>query len=135
MLTPEQKHRLRKSFSLLERQSHVAALVFYQHLFKLAPELRSSFDSDIESRAMRLMDKIANALSLLEKPEELTPALEDLGARHLEYATGTESFRHVGHALIFMVSSVLGKNFDDETRDAWTRLCEVVEEFRPKASH
>lgn len=134
MLPPDQKHRLRKSFALLERQSHVAALVFYQNLFKLNPALRSSFDGDIESRAFVLMDKLANALSLLEKPDELIPALEDLGAKHLEYESSDDNFKNVAQALLQMLSSVLGKSFDEETKAAWTRLCEVVEEYRPKIS-
>lgn len=134
MLPPDQKHRLRKSFALLERQSHVAALVFYQNLFKLNPDVRATFDADIELRAFTLMDKLANALSLLEKPEELIPALEDLGAKHLEYKSGTDNFKNVAAALLLMLSNVLGKSFDDETRAAWVRLCEVVEEYRPKIS-
>lgn len=132
MLTLDQKHRLRKSFALLERQSHVAALVFYQNLFKLDPELRSSFDADIESRAYTLMDKLANALSLLEKPDELTPALEDLGSKHLEYNSSDDNFKNVAQALLQMLSNVLGKSLDDETQQAWVRLCEVVNESRPK---
>lgn len=132
MLPPDQKYVLRKSFALLERQSHVAALVFYQNLFKLAPALRSSFDSDIESRAFMMMDKLANALSLLEKPDELKAALEDLGAKHLEYDSAHDNFSIVAKALIQMLASVLGKNFDDETRHAWTQLCEVVEKHRSR---
>ncbi|WAC20564.1 globin domain-containing protein [Luteolibacter sp. SL250] len=125
---------MRKSFALLERQSHVAALVFYQNLFKLNPELRASFDTDIESRAFTLMDKLANALSLLEKPDELIPALEDLGAKHLEYESEADNFKNVAAALLLMLSNVLGKSFDEETRAAWIRLCEVVDEYRPKLS-
>ncbi len=134
MLPLDQKYRLRKSFALLERQSHVAALVFYQNLFRLNPELRSTFDSDIELRAITLMDKLANALSLLEKPDELIPVLEDLGAKHLDYKSGSDNFKNVAAALLLMLSNVLGKSFDGETRAAWVRLCEVVEEYRPKIS-
>ncbi len=112
----------------------MAALVFYQNLFKLNPELKATFDSDIELRAITLMDKLANALSLLEKPDELIPALEDLGAKHLDYKSGSDNFKNVAAALLLMLSNVLGKNFDDETRAAWARLCEVVEEYRPKIS-
>jgi methyl-accepting chemotaxis protein len=134
VLPPDQKHRLRKTFALLERQSHVAALVFYQNLFKLNPELRPSIDGDIETRAIILMDKLANALSLLEKPEELIPALEDLGAKHLEYESTTDNFKNVADALLLMLSNVLGKSFDGETRAAWVRLCEVVDVHRPKVA-
>ena len=55
MLDPDQKHRLRKTFALVERQSHVAALVFYQRLFELDPMLRPLFKTDIEEQAAKLM--------------------------------------------------------------------------------
>jgi methyl-accepting chemotaxis protein len=134
VLPPDQKHRLRKSFALLERQSHVAALVFYQNLLKRNPNLRTSFSTDIESRAAIMMDKLANALSLLEKPDELIPALEDLGAKHLEYEAKENSFKNVADALLLMLANVLGEKLDPETRAAWVRLCEVVDEYRPKIS-
>jgi hypothetical protein len=39
---------LRSSFARIERQSGIAALVFYRSLFTLAPSLRALFRSDIE---------------------------------------------------------------------------------------
>ena len=55
MLSPEQKHRLRKTFATVERQSHVAALVFYQRLFELAPETRALFGNDMDAQAQKVM--------------------------------------------------------------------------------
>lgn len=128
MLDPEQKHRLRKTFALVERQSHVAALVFYQRLFELDPMLRPLFKNDIEEQAAKLMDMLASALSLLEKPEELTDTLEQLGARHVGYGVKTEHYATVGEALLSMLSSVLGKDFDPQTRQTWTALYQVIAE-------
>ncbi|MEK7950746.1 globin domain-containing protein [Luteolibacter soli] len=122
MLDPEQKHRLRKTFALVERQSHVAALVFYQRLFELNPMLRPLFKTDIELQAAKLMEMLSTALSLLEKPEELTETLEELGARHVAYGVKTEHYDTVGEALLAMLSSVLGKDFNADARKAWTEL-------------
>ena len=126
MLDPEQKHRLRKTFDLVERQSHVAALVFYQRLFDLDPMLRPLFKTDIEEQAAKLMDMLASALSLLEKPDELADTLEQLGARHVAYGVKTGHYATVGEALLAMLSSVLGKDFDPQTRQAWAALYQVI---------
>src|SRR6218665_1586542 len=96
MLDPEQKHRLRKTFALVERQSHVAALVFYQRLFELDPSLRPLFKTDIEVQATKLIDMLGSALSLLEKPEEFNEVLEELGARHVTYGVKTEHYAVTG---------------------------------------
>lgn len=126
MLDAEQKHRLRKTFATVERQSHVAALVFYQRLFELNPMLRPLFKTDIELQAAKLMDMLATALSLMEKPEELTETLEELGARHVTYGVRTEHYETVGEALLAMLSSVLGKDFTPDTRKVWTELYQFI---------
>lgn len=126
MLDPEQKHRLRKTFALVERQSQVAALVFYQRLFELNPMLRPLFKTDIELQAAKLMDMLATALSLMEKPDELNETLEELGARHVGYGVKTEHYETVGEALIAMLSTVLGKEFTGDTRKAWTELYQFI---------
>ncbi|HVJ46471.1 MAG TPA: globin domain-containing protein [Luteolibacter sp.] len=128
MLDPEQKHRLRKTFALVERQSHVAALVFYQRLFELDPSLRPLFKTDIEVQANKLMEMLGAALSLLERPEELTEVLEELGARHVNYGVKTEHYATVGQALLDMLASVLDKEFDANTRIAWTDLYVAISE-------
>ena len=126
MLDAEQKHRLRKTFATVERQSQVAALVFYQRLFDLNPMLRPLFKTDIELQAAKLMDMLSTALSLLEKPEELTETLEELGVRHVTYGVRTEHYDTVGAALLAMLSTVLGKDFTPDTRKAWTELYQFI---------
>lgn len=126
MLDPEQKHRLRKTFALVERQTHIAALAFYQRLFEADPSLRPLFKNDIEKQAEKLMDMLASALSLLEKEEELTQVLEDLGARHVAYGVRPEHYATVGEALLEMLSSVLGADFDPRTRLAWMDLYRYI---------
>lgn len=128
MLNPEQKHRLRKTFATVERQSHVAALVFYQRLFELDPALRPLFKTDIELQAGKLIDMLASALSLLERPGDLTSILEDLGARHAGYGVKTEHYATVGMALLAMLENVLGGDFTAETRRAWTDLYGLISE-------
>jgi len=126
VLDAEQKHRLRKTFAIVERQSHVAALVFYQRLFEINPMLRPLFKTDIELQAAKLMDMLALALSLLEKPDELLETLEELGARHVIYGVRTEHYDTTGEALLAMLSTVLGKEFTTETRRAWTELYQLI---------
>ena len=126
VLTADQIHRLRKSFIHVERQSHVAALVFYQRLFELDPTLRPLFKTDIELQAQKLLEMLAAALSLLERPGELASTLEDLGARHVGYGVKTEHYATVGTALLAMLESVLTKEFTPETRLAWTDLYALI---------
>lgn len=126
MLTAEQSYLVRKSFARVERQSHVAALVFYQRLFELDPTLRPLFKSDIEVQAAKLIDMLAACISLLEKPEELSATLENLGARHVAYGVKKAHYETVGTSLIDMLKRVLGADFTPEVRHAWMVLYEAI---------
>lgn len=128
MLTADQIHRVRKSFIQIERQAHVAALVFYQRLFELDPSLRPLFKTDIELQALKLTEMLGAALSLLDRPGELGSTLEDLGARHVTYGVKTEHYATVGTALLAMLEGVLMRDFTLETRQAWTDLYALITE-------
>lgn len=126
VLTTEQTLRLRKSFALVERQSNVAALVFYQRLFELNPALRQLFKNNIEDQARKLIDMLGAALSLLEKPAELDATLEALGARHLAYGVKTDHYDTVGEALITMLESTQKASFTPEVRADWNELYDLI---------
>jgi hemoglobin-like flavoprotein len=128
VLDPEQKHRLRKTFALVERQSHVAALVFYQRMFELDPRLRPLFKTDIELQAAKLIDMLATALSLLDTPDELTRILMEMGAQHVRYGVKAEHYATVNEALLTMLSSVLGREFDASTRQVWSEFYQLIAE-------
>ena len=70
-MDPEQIHLVRRTFSLVERQKQVAALVFYRRLFSLDPSLRPMFGADIEELGRKLMEILSVAVSMLEQPAAL----------------------------------------------------------------
>ena len=120
-------HLLRKSFAAVERQREVAALVFYQRLFELAPGVRPLFKTDILVQSQKLMDMLAVALSLLERPAELASELEQLGARHVGYGARPEHYGTVRRALLDMFVSVMANQFTPEMREAWEDLFDFIE--------
>src|SRR5262245_59677712 len=118
-MTPEEIHLLRKSFDRVERESHVAALVFYRRLFELDPALRPLFKTNIEEQARKLIEMLGLALSLTEQPGRLETELMALGARHVGYGVTEEHYATVGRALLAMLAEVLGKHFTATTGQAW----------------
>jgi hemoglobin-like flavoprotein len=127
-MTPEDIHLLRKSFDHVERQSHVAALVFYQRLFELDPALRPLFKTNIEDQARKLMEMLGLALSLAEQPGKLEAVLMASGARHSGYGVREEHYATVGRAMLDMLAEVLGKNFAGATRQAWVDFYTYIAE-------
>lgn len=118
-MTADQIHLLRKSFGRVEQQAQVAALVFYRRLFELDPSLRPLFKTNIEEQAARLMDMLALALSLTNRPGALETELIESGIRHAGYGARDEHYVTVGQAMLDMLAEVLGNDFTPATREAW----------------
>jgi hemoglobin-like flavoprotein len=126
VLTARQTKLIQNSFRNVQQHGEVAALIFYQKLFALDPALRPLFTQDIKDQARKLMEMLAGAVALLDKPGELVPVLEALGARHVKYGVREAHYPTVGAALIAMLESVLAEKFTSETRAAWLALYEVI---------
>lgn len=126
-MTPQQVHLIRKSFAVLSRTDHVAALVFYRRLFEIDPALRPLFKDDIEEQSRKLLEMLAVLIAMLERPLGLELELKAMGLRHAGYGVKDEHYATVGRALLDMLAEVLGKSFTPEVREAWTALYGAVE--------
>jgi hemoglobin-like flavoprotein len=125
-LASDQITFLRASFAWIEPRAGVVALMFYQRLFELDPELRRLFHTDIEVQGQKLMQLLKAAVSLLDSPAQMTRILADLGRRHRDYGVRDEHYDTVGSALLSSLDEALGARFDPATRDAWTQLYGVM---------
>ena len=118
--------KIRESFQRVDRQAHIAALIFYRRLFSLDPSLRRLFQHDIEAQADKLMTMLRQAIDLLDQPARLDPLLRQLGHQHAGYGVKATHYDVVGQALLGMLSDVLGDAFTPEVRTAWTTLYTVM---------
>jgi hemoglobin-like flavoprotein len=125
-MTSTQIQLIRETFALVAPRARVAALVFYQRLFELDPSLRPLFREDIEEQAAKLMQMLAAAVRLLDKPDSLIPVLQELGRRHVRYGVRDEHYDTVGAALLWMLGETLGIEFTAAAGEAWTSLYTVV---------
>jgi len=121
-----QIHLVRTSFAEIERQTHMAALEFYRRLFEACPHLRPMFSTDIEQQACKLMDMLSLAISLVDRPDELMPELEQLGARHVGYGVKESHYDDVASALFGMLRAVLGPSWTPEVDAAWGQLYATI---------
>jgi nitric oxide dioxygenase len=125
-MTPAQIVLVEQSYAEVKPIADVAAKLFYQRLFQIAPEVQPLFKGDIEEQGRKLMSVLTTAISLLRHPEKLGQALEQLGRRHRGYGVSPEQFVPVGQALIWTLEQGLKERFTSERRDAWLALYEGV---------
>jgi len=113
---------VRRTFDLIVPISEVAADMFYERLFYMAPSLRRMFPADMREQKRKLMVMIATAVQSLGDLESLIPQIMTLGARHAGYGVKDQHYKAVGEALIWTLERGLANEFTPEVERAWVRV-------------
>lgn len=131
-LAPTQVELVKSSFEKVKPIADKVAELFYQRLFELSPSLRHLFKGDMKEQERKLMATLALAVEGLRQPEQIIPAVQDLGRRHASYGVKDEYYDIVGQALLWTLAQVLGVEFTTPVRKAWeeayTFLSEIMKE-------
>ena len=119
-MTPEQKHLVQTTWEQVVPIADQAAILFYDRLFTLDPELRPLFThGDMAEQRRKLMQMITVAVRGLDRIGELMPAVEALGRRHAGYKVRERDYDTVGAALLWTLEQGLGEAFTPEVHEAW----------------
>jgi hemoglobin-like flavoprotein len=119
-MTPEQVKLVKDSFRKVLPIAGVAADLFYDRLFEIAPEVRPLFSNDLVAQKKKLIAMLAIAVTSLHEIDKIAPAVEELGKRHVAYGVNAKHFEPVGAALLWTLEEVLGSDFTPPVKTAWT---------------
>lgn len=125
-MTPEQAKLVKESFAKVVPIADDAAAMFYAKLFELNPGYKELFKGDMEEQGKKLMTMIGTAVNALDRLEEIVPAVQDLGRRHVGYGVKKEDYDVVGEALVWTLGEGLGDSFTDEVKGAWIEVYTVL---------
>lgn len=103
-----------------------AAELFYTRLFELDPALQPLFTGDMAEQGRKLIAMISVAVSNLERPATLLPALGALGARHSSYGVKDHHYDTVAAALLDTLQRGLGEAFTPDVKAAWVESYRVI---------
>ena len=121
------KQLVQESWMQVEPIADTAATLFYNRLFELDPALRPMFAAtDLREQKRKLMHTLTVAVNGLHRLEQLTPALEALGRKHVGYGVRDEHYETVGQALLWTLEQGLGAAFTPEVRDAWVETYGLI---------
>jgi hemoglobin-like flavoprotein len=125
---------VQSSWSKVAPIAPTAAALFYQELFERDPALRRLFKGDMVQQGEKLMQMIGVAVSKLDAPEVLVPALQALGRRHGGYGVQDKDYGTVGAALLSTLEKGLGPAFTAEVKAAWTEVYGVMTQVMTDAA-
>jgi hemoglobin-like flavoprotein len=121
-MTPDDIRLVRSHLAALSGQEVPFSAAFYDRLFAISPDLRPLFPGDMAEQSRKLMMVLHYAVTNLDRPETLGPAVTALGARHAAYGVHPNQFPPVGAALLDTLENWLGDAFDPRARQVWTAV-------------
>jgi hemoglobin-like flavoprotein len=116
------------SWEVARKDENLAA-TFYKNLFAANPTFPSTAFKGVNmaEQGKKLVAMIDSAVKLLNRPEDLIPALKALGVRHIQYGTKPEHYPAVGAALIKTLKSACGESvFTSEVEAEWARVYDFM---------
>ncbi|TWT75854.1 Flavohemoprotein [Posidoniimonas polymericola] len=119
-MTPEKIELVQGTWARVAPNADQVAVLFYDRLFEIAPEVKPLFKGDMQEQGKKLMQMLSLAVNGLPKLEALVPAVQDMGVRHLDYRVKPEHYDSVGAALLWTLEQGLGEDYTPEVRQAWT---------------
>lgn len=126
MLSVEQIELVQSTFPSIALASAQISAAFYARLFELDPSLQPLFKGPMPEQGYKLMQMIGTAVMGLDRLDELAPAIEDLGRRHVGYGVKKEHYDTVGEALLWTLREHLGDEFTPAVGEAWTSVYLVL---------
>lgn len=134
MVTQREVELVQADWAKVAQISDTAATLFYDRLFTLDSQLRPLFSPDLTEQKLKLMQMIGLAVKGLSRPNELLPAVQALGQRHVGYGVKPEHYDTVGAALLWTLKQGLGPDFDAERESAWGKVYQLLAETMIAAS-
>jgi nitric oxide dioxygenase len=119
-MTPSQVKLVQDSFAKVAPISDQAAIIFYDRLFDVAPQVRAMFPDDLTEQRKKLMATLAVVVGGLSNLETILPAASALAKRHVGYGAVAEHYPVVGGALLWTLEKGLGEAWTPDVADAWT---------------
>lgn len=121
-LSAKQKRLVRDSLESVREYEAAVVTLFYGRLFETAPETRALFKIDIREQSKKLLDTLTTAVETIDRFEEFTPFLVDLGCKHVTHGVLPAHYAKLRVAFLWALGQALGLEFDNETRTAWDQL-------------
>ncbi|GAB3547072.1 FAD-binding oxidoreductase [Actinopolyspora lacussalsi] len=117
---------IRDSWAVVEPQAEDVSRFFYSMLFSLAPATRELFPVNMEVQRSRLLRALVHVVQMVDRPDELTPFLQQLGRDHRKFGVVAEHYEAVGTALLAAIKKYAGDAWNDAVERAWGEAYAVM---------
>lgn len=133
-MNPTQIQLVQSTWAKVVPIKDTAAEIFYGKLFEMDPALKPLFKGDMKAQGTKLMSMINTAVNGLTRLDQIVPAVESLGKRHVGYGVKDEHYDTVAGALLYTLEKGLGPAFTQEVKQSWTEAYMLLAGVMKKAA-
>lgn len=110
---------LQDSWQIVAKSGDEVPLFFYSHLFLSHPELRDMFPVSMSAQRDKLVGALGAVVSNVDRLDEVTPLLQQLGRDHRRFSVVAEHYPAVGASLLATLSYFLGPQWTESLAADW----------------
>jgi hemoglobin-like flavoprotein len=126
-MSPEQKHLVKTTWSMVVPIADTAAGLFYDRLFAIDTSTRSMFAAtNMAEQRRKLMQALSFVVGGLDRTDQLLAVVQSLGRSHLRYGVTDRHYDSVGAALLWTLEQGLKDAWTPAVKDAWTAAYALV---------
>lgn len=135
-MTPEKIALVQDSFANVAPIADQAAVLFYDRLFEIAPEVKPMFhEADMAEQRRKLMATLGVVVTGLSRLETVLPAASALAKKHVSYGVKDEHYMLVGSALLWTLEKGLGAAWTPDVAEAWTTAYGTLSGYMISEAH
>jgi hemoglobin-like flavoprotein len=128
-MTPAQVSLVQDSFAKVVPIADQAAVIFYDRLFDLAPQVKPLFKGDMAKQRRALMGTLGVVVNGLSDLPTVLPAASMLAKKHVGYGVKAAHYPIVGAALLWTLEKGLGEAWTTDVASAWTEAYGTLSGF------
>jgi len=128
-MTPEQVTLVQSSFAKVLPIADQAAVIFYDRLFEIAPQVKPLFKGDMATQRRALMGALNGVVNGLSNLPSVLPAASALAKKHVGYGVEAAHYSVVGSALLWTLEKGLADAWTPEVATAWSEAYGTLSGF------
>ena len=128
-MTPTQVSLVQDSFAKVVPIADQAAVIFYDRLFEMAPQVKPLFKGDMAKQRRALMGTLGVVVNGLSNLPTVLPAASALAKKHVGYGVEAAHYSLVGAALLWTLEKGLGEAWTSDVASAWTEAYGTLSGF------
>ena len=118
-ISQTEQELVQESFAHLQPDFETHSTLFYEALFRRAPELRDLFRDDLAGQGMKFMTTLGEMIRQIQDPDAAFARYAKLGGLHASLGVTAANFEPMEEALMETLKNAFGDGFTPELEKAW----------------